>query len=242
MNLPSLSNVPRLALIIVDEKTLKQKIARAFEIKNKKIAGKLELKTDVIEEIPHIVKSLCIDCGICRDVCVGEIDLKEKKVVECVKCGLCIELCPTTAIRIHKPIVPKRKDICYVIDEDLCIGCRICQKVCGVNAINISRETKLPYIVPELCVGCGICERECPVGAIRAVKPEEAEEAVKIRIMEDKIIESIEKDLIAYTEKYGKVKEEIENLSLKKLKEELRKRVYEENKKMRESHDKRNNS
>ena len=60
--------------------------------------------------------------------------------------------------------------------------------------------------------------------------------------MEDKIIESIEKDLIAYTEKYGKVKEEIENLSLKKLKEELRKRVYEENKKMRESHDKRNNS
>ena len=75
--------------------------------------------------------------------------------------------------------------------EDLCIGCRICQKVCGVNAINISKETKLPYIVPELCVGCGICERECPVGAIRVVKPEEAKEAVKVRIMEDKIIESI---------------------------------------------------
>lgn len=206
----------------------------------------MEIKENVIEKIPHIVSGLCVSCGICKDVCVGEIDLNEKKVVECVKCGLCIEVCSTTAIRIYKPIIPKRKDICYVIDEDLCIGCRICQKVCGSGAIKISKETKLPYIVPELCVRGGACARECPVGAIKVVKPEEAEEAVKVRIIEDKIIESIEKDLVLYTEKYGKVKEEIEKLSLKKLKEELKRRVYEENKrimeKKRELYDKGNNS
>ncbi|XRO75328.1 4Fe-4S dicluster domain-containing protein [Methanocaldococcus sp. 28A] len=234
------------AIVVVDEKTLKEKIDKAFEIKNKKIAGKLELEENVIEDIPHIVKSLCITCGACKDVCVGEIDLNEKKVVKCVKCGLCIEVCPTTAIRVYVPVIPKKRDICYVIDEDLCIGCRICQKVCGVNAINISRETKLPYIVPELCVSCGVCERECPVGAIKVVKPEEAKEAIKVRIIEDKIIKIIESDLILYTEKYGRVKEEIEKLSLKKLKEELKRRVYEENRRIkemkRELYDKGNNS
>ncbi len=222
------------AIVVVDEKTLKEKIDKAFEIRNKKILGKLEVNENVIGEIPHIVKSLCVDCGICKDVCIGEIDLKEKKVVECVKCGLCIDVCPTTAIRVHKPIIPKRTDICYVIDEDLCIGCRICYKVCEVGAIKISKETKLPYIIPELCVRCGVCARECPVEAIKVVKPEEAQEAVKVRIIEDEIIENIENDLILYTEKYGKVKEEIEKLSLKKLKEELRRKVYEENRRIKE--------
>ncbi|ACV24170.1 4Fe-4S binding protein [Methanocaldococcus fervens] len=222
------------AIVVFDERTLKEKIEKAFEIKNKIIIGKLEVKENVIEEIPHIVDSLCITCGTCKDVCIGEIDLKEKKVVECVKCGLCIEVCPTTAIRTHVPIIPKRKDICYVIDEDLCIGCRICQKVCHVNAVKISKEIKLPYIVPELCVACGACERECPVGAIRAVKPEEAKEAVKRRIIEDKIIENIEEDLISFTEKYGKVMEEIEKLSLKKMKEELKRKVHEERRRIKE--------
>ncbi|WP_456374361.1 4Fe-4S dicluster domain-containing protein, partial [Methanocaldococcus sp.] len=132
-----------------------------------------------------------------------------------------------------------------IIDEDLCIGCRICQKVCKVDAIKISKETKLPYIVPELCVSCGLCERECPVNAIKPVKPEEAKELVKVRIIENEIIEKIENDLINYTKKYGKVLEEIEKLAVNKLKEELRKKVYEENKRIkeikREFYDKRNN-
>ncbi|WP_456372405.1 4Fe-4S binding protein [Methanocaldococcus sp.] len=233
------------AIIVVDEKKLKEKIEKAFELKNKKITNRLEVEENKIEDIPHIVNSLCITCGICKDVCVGEIDLVEKKVVSCVKCGLCIEVCPTTAIRLKVPIIPKRRDICYVIDEDLCIGCRICQKVCKVDAIKISKETKLPYIVPELCVSCGLCERECPVNAIKPVKPEEAKELVKVRIIENEIIEKIENDLINYTKKYGKVLEEIEKLAVNKLKEELRKKVYEENKRIkeikREFYDKRNN-
>ncbi|NPA62572.1 MAG: 4Fe-4S dicluster domain-containing protein [Methanococci archaeon] len=219
------------AIIVVDEKTLKEKIEKAFEIKTKKIMGKLEVK-EVIKEVPHIVDSICLTCGLCKDVCVGEIDLNKKVIVNCVKCGFCIDVCPTTAIRTHKEIVPKRKDICYMVDEDMCIGCRICQKVCGSGAIKISKETKLPYIIPDLCVRGGACARECPVGAIKIVKPEEAEKAVKVRIIEDKIIETIEKDLISFTKKYGKVKEEIEKLSIKKLKEELRKKVYEENKRI----------
>jgi MinD superfamily P-loop ATPase len=47
-----------------------------------------------------------------------------------------------------------------VIDEDKCLHCGLCQKVCRFNAI------KDLHIDPVSCEGCGFCKNVCPNGSI----------------------------------------------------------------------------
>ena len=51
-----------------------------------------------------------------------------------------------------------------VIDENACIGCRICEKYCRHNAITVTdRKAHIDY---SKCVGCGQCVAVCPTGAL----------------------------------------------------------------------------
>lgn len=54
------------------------------------------------------------------------------------------------------------------VDEETCIKCGICSKVCTIGIINQSREG-YPLPVPDadaLCNRCGACVAACPVGSI----------------------------------------------------------------------------
>jgi NADP-reducing hydrogenase subunit HndC len=54
----------------------------------------------------------------------------------------------------------------YSIDPEICKGCGLCAKNCGVGAI--SGQVKSAYSIdPEKCVKCGACETKCPFKAIR---------------------------------------------------------------------------
>jgi len=57
----------------------------------------------------------------------------------------------------------------YTVIKDKCIGCRICEKICPVNAIVVAG--KKAEINPSLCTDCGICAERCPVNAITAGMP-----------------------------------------------------------------------
>jgi heterodisulfide reductase subunit A len=54
------------------------------------------------------------------------------------------------------------------VNEDLCSGCRICESVCGYNAINVEKkgDKALAKVTEGLCRGCGLCSSACPMDAI----------------------------------------------------------------------------
>ncbi len=52
-----------------------------------------------------------------------------------------------------------------VINEEKCIGCKLCMK-CGCPAIRFDGEKKKAAIDGIQCLGCGICNQLCPKNAI----------------------------------------------------------------------------
>lgn len=112
--------------------------------------------TGTVKE-PHIVDAeLCISCGVCGKVCakgcilddagkptskVAKSDWKRPVIdaVLCAGCSVCVENCPKDCLELEpakfhgdihtiaRMIEGKEKD---------CIDCRICGKVCPIEAIS----------------------------------------------------------------------------------------------------------
>ena len=52
------------------------------------------------------------------------------------------------------------------IDQQECIRCYSCVRICPVKAIKVDVVTEFPSILPERCIGCGSCYRACSPGAV----------------------------------------------------------------------------
>ena len=57
-----------------------------------------------------------------------------------------------------------RKKKWAVPDQNICVACGACAKVCPREAIRIHKGCFA--VVNEACVGCGICAKTCPAGCI----------------------------------------------------------------------------
>jgi heterodisulfide reductase subunit A len=58
----------------------------------------------------------------------------------------------------------KTEAITAVVNEDLCIGCGLCEEICPYGAPKVEEgKSKIREI---LCRGCGSCAAECPKQAI----------------------------------------------------------------------------
>lgn len=53
------------------------------------------------------------------------------------------------------------------VNEDICSGCRICNKVCPYSAIEFLEIKKRSHVISALCKACGTCVATCPSGAIK---------------------------------------------------------------------------
>ncbi|MBN2890493.1 MAG: 4Fe-4S binding protein [Bacteroidales bacterium] len=80
--------------------------------------------------------------------------------------------CDVDAADLHLILKPtiKRKEDFYssleaVIDQEKCISCGKCERVCRFDAI--SSYNRLYDVIGLNCEGCGYCEKVCPVDAIK---------------------------------------------------------------------------
>ena len=66
----------------------------------------------------------------------------------------------------------KKKRRKAAVNQNDCVACGCCVKVCPLNAISVFRGIAAK-VNPERCVGCGKCARECPASVIeiREVRP-----------------------------------------------------------------------
>ena len=55
-----------------------------------------------------------------------------------------------------------------IIDEDWCIGCMLCLKVCPTDAI-VGSHKRMHTVIEPYCTGCELCLPVCPVDCIALV-------------------------------------------------------------------------
>jgi indolepyruvate ferredoxin oxidoreductase alpha subunit len=70
--------------------------------------------------------------------------------------------CSTEAVRAMRP----EKPVPYVVDDDLCTGCRICLSQFGCPALAWSEESGNAWVDSAICTGCSVCAQVCPFDAI----------------------------------------------------------------------------
>jgi heterodisulfide reductase subunit A len=59
----------------------------------------------------------------------------------------------------------KQELIIAEVDEDLCMGCHRCEKLCSFEAIKVD-ENEIAIVDELKCKGCGVCISSCPARAI----------------------------------------------------------------------------
>lgn len=65
----------------------------------------------------------------------------------------------------------KKVTLKAVVNEELCIGCKICEKVCPVYAIQVN--DRKAHSDPAKCMACANCADRCPRYAIKMVERED---------------------------------------------------------------------
>jgi len=90
----------------------------------------------------------------------------------------CIQVCPTRALN------RERNTDGVIIDQNKCIGCRLCMVACPFGAIHYNGSQKIVYKC-DLCYGDPACVKFCETKAIAFDTPEKmAEEKWKAKALE----------------------------------------------------------
>ena len=115
----------------------------------------------------------CTKCG--HDGC--------RPYAEAIAAGAPINQCPPGGVAgierlarvTGRPVVPlnpthgsEQPLQVAVIDEALCIGCKLCIQACPVDAI-VGAVRLMHTVIPQWCNGCDLCVAPCPMDCIEMV-------------------------------------------------------------------------
>jgi len=97
------------------------------------------------------------------------------------KTPLCMEACPVNALARDE------KTGAIVVDEDRCVGCRVCVMICPIGGVFIDPVTNLAYKC-DLCEGDPECVKHCDLEAIKFL-PKDLADLSKKRADSEKLSE-----------------------------------------------------
>ena len=112
----------------------------------------------------------CISCGICSEICPKDAITLKRGTIEvdsdkCILCGTCGIHCPTDAI--PKTTMAKKSiaDGFNLIDNKLCMNCKLCYNICPEEAIIDREDIGIMVVDENKCTYCGACKNACPAKA-----------------------------------------------------------------------------
>lgn len=88
----------------------------------------------------------------------------------CTCCGCCCEVLLNQK-RFPEPARLFATNYYAEVDEDLCVGCGICEDRCNMDAVKIIDN--ISHINKARCIGCGVCVPTCTSEAITLHKKEQ---------------------------------------------------------------------
>ena len=160
----------------------------------------------------------CLGLGECVDACTFDAMYMDEKtglpvVIQnkCTGCGDCVRACPKDIIELRNKGKKDRRIYVSCINEEkggiakkhcsvACIGCSLCFKACGYEAIKI--ENFLAYIDYNKCVMCRKCVDVCPTDAIHEMNfPPRKKKPVSAKKTEKKEQTAKKTDLIDLAKK-----------------------------------------
>lgn len=130
--------------------------------------------TSFIDKINMVLpQTQCRKCGYSGCLPYAEaIVQKKEKVNKCMPGGMYTEWRLSEILnieygfnqKINKEIL-KNKKVAW-INEDFCIGCKKCSKICPVDAI-IGAKNTIHTVLSDVCTGCELCISLCPTDCIQ---------------------------------------------------------------------------
>ena len=136
----------------------------------------------------------CTGCRTCEAVCslknTGRVQPSRSRIkivryeklgeyhnyipMVCQQCTtpLCMEACPTNAISRNE------ETGAMVVDEDACVGCRVCGMACPIGGVSIDPVTNIA-IKCDLCDGDPECVKYCDIEAISYVPLDKLDSTMK---------------------------------------------------------------
>lgn len=115
--------------------------------------------------------SQCGQCGYVGCAQAAAALARHEAAVTCCPPGgraLAEELAAKLGVKVDLSNVVDEGPKLARVEEDICIGCCRCIKVCPTDAV-IGAAKQIHNVIREACTGCGACIERCPTEAMTLV-------------------------------------------------------------------------